>query len=179
MNVTKNQINLYPLGKDKDIIIKTFSENEDIISLILPTYNKETATEDLDIILKRHLYKTIEIDNTQGDSKVYICVETYIPLVDSDTIKEIGIVINVFCHESLLDLSQAETIKSISKGLFGNRIDQTIDLIDRCLNGKQDMGIGKLRLRNRNPIGIYQPKNNYYGKSMEYVLTDFNVLHKS
>lgn len=178
MDITKNQINLYSLGKDKDIIIKTFSSNLDIIDLLLPDYNPDTAAEDLDVILKRHLYKTITVDNTQGDSRAYICVETYVPSADSDTIKEIGIIINVFCHDSMLELSSIDAIKFVKSGFYGNRIDMLIDAIDRCLNGKSGIGIGKLRLKPRTPIGIYQPVNGYYGKSLDYIVTDFNTVHR-
>lgn len=176
MDMTKNQTNLYPLGKNKDIVIKTFQDNEDIVSLILPSYNEDTAIEDLDVILKRHLFKTISIDNTQLDAKTYICVETYVPEIENDAIKKIGIVINAFTHESLIDLSQSEQVKYFKKGFYGNRIDVLIDAIDRCLNGKRNVGLGRLRLRPRSPIGIHQPANGYYGKSLEYIISDFNSI---
>jgi hypothetical protein len=179
LNIIRNQINLFPLGKDKDILVKSFSADENLVSLLMPNYNPSTATEDLDIILKDHIYKTISIDNTEGESRAYICIDTYVPTIEGDFIKEIGIVINVFCHRSLIDLSSAENNKFVKLGLFGNRIDMLVDCIDRILNGKTGIGIGKVRLRPRNPIGIYTPTNGYYGKSMEYVVTDFNNLPAS
>jgi hypothetical protein len=177
MSLAQNQKNLYLLGKDKDIILETFMEDEDIVSLLIPEYNPLTATEDLDIILQDHIYDTIDIDNTQGKARAYICIEAYVPTVESDSIKEIGIVINVFCHDSLKKISSAEKVKFVSKGYFGNRIDMLIDAIDRCLNGKRGLGLGKLRLKPRNPIGLFKTTNQYYGKSMEYTVSDFNVIH--
>lgn len=176
MDMRKNQLNLYPLGRDKEIISKTLSEDEDIIALLIPDYDSLTTTEDLDVILKQHLYKTIAVDNTQGESRAYICIETYVPSVENDSIKEIGIVINVFCATNLLELSDSDNEKFLKKGFFGNRLDMLIDGIDRCLNGKRGIGIGKLRLRPRNPIVIYQPVNGYYGKSLEYIIYDFNDI---
>ena len=177
MDASKGQTNLYCLGMDKEIIIKTFMENSNIVSLLMPDYNELTATQDLDILLKDHIYDTISIDNTQGVARVYICIEAYVPSVDGDAIKEIGIVINVFCPDSLKTLSKLEKVKYISEQPFyGNRIDVLTDAIDRCLNGKRGIGIGKLRLKPRSPIGIYQPVNNYYGKSMEYIVSDFNTV---
>jgi hypothetical protein len=49
-----------------------------------------------------------------------------------------------------------------------------IDAIDRNLNGLRGIGLGKLRLVPRNPIRIYQPSATHYGKSLEYVVSDFN-----
>lgn len=176
MDMTQNQTNLYPLGKDKDIVIKTFMKNEDMVSLILPNYDEATATEDLDVILKEHLFKTISIDNAQIEKKVYVCVETYVPEIENDAIKKIAIIINVFAHQSLIDLSVKEQAKFLTKGYYGNRVDMLIDVIDRCLNGKRNVGLGRLRLRPRNPIGILQPVNGYYGKSLEYIISDFNSI---
>ena len=178
MNLENNQRNLYPLGKDKDIILKTFAGDENIVSLILPKYNPDTATEDLDIILKRHLYDRISIPEFQPEAKTYICVESNVISVNNDSIKDIGLIINVFSHESLIELSRDEKSKFINMGLFGNRVDCIIDCIDRCLNGKRDMGIGRLRLKPTRPVGILQPTNSFYGKSLEYIISDFNTQLK-
>jgi hypothetical protein len=104
-------------------------------------------------------------------------MDTYIPLVENFSIKEIGIVINVFCENSLIDLSTTDKNKFVKKGYFGNRVDMLIDAIDRCVNGKTGVGIGKIKLKPRNPIGIYKPQNGYYGKSLEYTVTDFNDIN--
>lgn len=176
MNYSRNQINLFPLGKNKDILVKSFSADTNLVSLLMPDYDPLTATQDLDVLLKTHIYKTISIDNTQGESRAYICIETYVPSVEGDYIKDIGIVINVFCHEDLIDLPTDENNKFVKLGYYGNRVDMLVDCIDRILNGKKGVGIGKVKLRTRNPIGIYTPTNGYYGKSMEYVVTDFNDL---
>jgi hypothetical protein len=176
MDMTKNQLNMYPLGRDKELIVKTLSSNSDLVYLLLPNYDPLTATQDLDIILKEHIYKTISIDNTEGESRAYICIETYIPYVENDCIKEIGIVVNIFCHKSLINLTTLENNKMVKLGYYGNRIDQLLDCIDRCLNGKRGIGLGRLRLKPRNPVTIYQPSNGYYGKSIEYTISDFNSI---
>lgn len=176
--MTKNQRNLYCLGKDKDIVLKTLSKNEDLIRLLLPTYNPETTTEDLDVILQNHMYDTITIDNSQGKARAYICVEAFVTHVESDVIKEIGIIINVFCHESLIHLDKMEKVKYVKAGYYGNRIDALIDCVDRCLNGKRGVGIGRVRLRPRTPIEIYRSENGYYGKSLNYIVSDFNTIDK-
>jgi hypothetical protein len=99
-----------------------------------------------------------------------------VPYVENDSIKDIGLIINVFCHSSLLDCSTSEKAKFYKFGLYGNRIDMLSDVIDRNLNGLRGIGLGKLRLVPRNPIKIYQPSNKYYGKSLEYVVSDFNDI---
>lgn len=178
MDTTKNQTNLFPLGKNKEIIARTLATNEDFISIVLPTYDPATATEDPDVILKNHIFKTISVDNTQFEAKMYICIETYVPEIQNDSIKDIAIVINVFAPNSLINLTDVEAIKFNKLGFYGNRIDICIDIIDRCLNGKRNVGLGRLRLKPRQPIGILQPSNGYYGKSMEYIISDFNTVNK-
>lgn len=178
MDKTKSQTNLYCLGRDKDIIKKTFLQDENIVNLLLPNYDADTSKCDLETILDSYIFDTIAVDNTQLEAKVYICMDTYVTKIDSDSVKEIGIVVRVFCHGDLLKLPNKEKAKYIKFGYFGNRIDMLIDAIDRCLNGKRDMGIGRLRLRPRSPIEIIQPVNGYYGKSLTYLVSDFNTLNK-
>lgn len=176
MDTTKNQTNFYPLGKDKDILVETFQSDDNIVSLLIPNYNPNTNTIDKDILLKNFIYKTISIEPTVDEKKSYICVETYIPEVESNAIKTIGIVINVFTHSSLVELSKEERARFIPFGLAGTRIDMILDLIDRSINEKRNVGIGKVKLKPRSPVTIYQPKNNYYGKSVEYLVSDFNDI---
>lgn len=178
MDKTKNQTNLYCLGEDKEIIKKVFLQDEDIIGLLLPEHNPGTFNDDLETVLEKHIFDTIAVDNTQFEAKVYICMDTYVTEVDSDAIKEIGIIIRVFCHKDLLKTSNKDKIKYIKLGYFGNRIDMLIDAIDRCLNGKRGVGIGRMRLRPRSPVEIIQPTNDYYGKSLTYLVSDFNALNK-
>lgn len=175
MNLEKNQTNLFPLGYNKDVISKTLKSNEDIVSLIVNDIN---YSGDLDDILSSRIITRLKVPETQIETKTYICIETFVPSIESDEIKEIGIVINVFCNESIIDLSSKEIIKFTKKGYFGNRIDCTIDAIDRCLNGKRGLGIGRIRFKKSRPINIIQPINGYYGKSMEYTLHDFNTTLK-
>lgn len=176
MDMTKNQTNFYPLGKNKDILVETFQNDDKIVSLLIPSYNPKTNTVDKDILLKDYIYKTISIEPTADETKSYICIETYIPEVESNAIKTIGIIINVFTHSSLIELTKEERAKYIPFGLAGTRIDMILDLVDRCVNGKRNVGIGKIRLRPRNPVAIYQPVNGYYGKSVEYLISDFNDI---
>jgi hypothetical protein len=65
MDMTKNQTNLYSLGKNKDIIVNRFLEDNMIVSLVLPNYNSLTNTSPIDILMKDHIYKVISIDNSQ------------------------------------------------------------------------------------------------------------------
>lgn len=176
MDMTKNQTNLYPLGKNKDTLVKILSKDSNLVYLLVPDYDPATSTQDLDAILKQHIFKTVSIDNTAIEAKAYICIDTYVPFVDNDCIKEIGIVINVFCHNSLIDLTTAENNKMVKLGYYGNRVDQILDCVDRCLNGKRGIGLGRLRLNPRNPVTIIQPTNGYYGKRIEYSIRDFNSI---
>lgn len=178
MDMTKNQTNLYPLGKDKDLIIKELSKDLNLVGLLIPGYDPKACTTDLDILLKEHIYKTVSIENTEIAAKSYICIETYVSNVVDDAVKDIGIIINVFCHKSLVDLPTADNNKMVKNGYAGNRVDQIVDCIDRNLNGKLGMGIGRIRLKPRTPITIIQPANGYYGKCIEYIVSDFNAIRE-
>lgn len=176
MDMTKNQTNFYPLGKNKEIIAKALGDDDNIVSLLMPEYNPEENILDKDVLLKNYIHKTISIESTVSKAKSHICVETYITDIESNAIKTIGIVINVFVHNSLIELTNKERSKLIPFGLAGNRIDCLLDLIDRCINGKRNVGIGKIRLSPRNPVSIYQPVNGYYGKTVKYLVSDFNNI---
>ena len=53
MDMTKNQTNFYPLGKNKDILVETFQNDDKIVSLLIPSYNPKTNTVDKDIQIGR------------------------------------------------------------------------------------------------------------------------------
>ncbi len=61
------------------------------------------------------------------DSAIF--VETYLTKAVSQRIKEVGIDICVLCHKDSIGLSESDKEYYQSKGIYGNRIDSSIQVI--------------------------------------------------
>ncbi|MDR2277371.1 MAG: hypothetical protein LBE23_05890 [Vagococcus sp.] len=164
VNKSANQIELFPLGKDKDIIYKALMKNEDLCELVLGENNKTGN-------FKNHFYNRLIIDTTQLEAKTYITMDTVIDRVDKKT-KCIGIIIDVFSSLRSVDLTTSEQIKFYKKSYFGNRIDILLDIIKRTVSDL-DIGIGETTLNPINPVKIIQPTPEFYGKRIIFQAYDF------
>jgi len=166
VNKSKNQIEGYPLGKAKDIIIKMFEDDENIRLLLLGSNNINQDLKD------KRIFDSLVINLTDDMVKTYITMDTYI--VDADTkINCIAIVIQVISHLENIPLLINEKQKFYSEGFYGNRIDVLMDLIMRKLRGNKEFGIGNLELKPRSTMRIIQPTVNHYGKEIIFYMYDF------
>lgn len=154
------------LGKCKDLIIKDFQANSDIVSLILG-YGAEVID-----LKDNNVFDTMIIDLTLKEAKTYITMDAIILNADPK-IKCIEITINVFTFLSKLPLLDVEKSLYYTTGYYGNRIDVLIDMIIRTLKGSNKYGIGELQLRPSRSMWINQPTENYYGKAMAFHVYDF------
>jgi hypothetical protein len=187
---SNNRIELYPLGKIKDNIIKILAQNEDIADLMLgENYPNRNSYQDYDILkgsdelgLDALIEDTLEKEIKQDSMKTYICLDSIVQSINGK-IKLIVVKINVFTHLSLIKLSTDEKEKFNQKGYYGNRIDCLIDTITRCIDEsnknmdekeENSFGIGNFTLSPNFPVTIYQPSNKeYYGKSLTFYVNDF------
>jgi len=167
INRSKNQVELYVLGRSKDLIIKKIISDVNITNLI----DKDISPPNL---IHNNIFDTLVIDLTQNEAKTYITMDAIVSSVENKHIKSIDIIVNIFTHLSLKRLSRLEQEKYYTSGFFGNRIDVLADLVVRMLDGSKEFGIGELGLRPRNPISIIQPTSEYYGKSLVFQTFDFN-----
>lgn len=164
VNKSTNKIELFPLGKDKDIIYKALMNNQDVCDLVLGENNTNGKFKD-------HFFNTLIIDTEQLEAKTYITIDTVIDRAD-DKIKCIEIIMDVFSALSSTALTPTEQVKFYKKSYFGNRIDVLIDAIKRTISDL-DIGIGQLTLKPNAPIKIIQPTDKFYGKRMIFQSYDF------
>lgn len=176
----------YELGSYKEKVMRALAKDEDVVNLVMPTLDDDR----FDIIdnfiggefkdekgnplkLNGHCVDVPFIYATITDNKNIICIDSTITKADSEAIKEVGLVIYVMFHKSNIFFSDKDKKYYAQKGYSGNPVDVTVQAIGRLLNGRNDFGIGKLKPINYNPIKPYYPQNDYYGKTMEYVCSDF------
>lgn len=116
------------------------------------------------------IYSTVE--NTINT----ICIDTNVRSCNQNT-KEMVITLNVICHKDNLKLDYETKRKYKKLGYTGNRLDIMVSLIGEILNYSKDseLGIGALIPFPRNPIVPDYPNNNFFGKTMNYICSDFMV----
>jgi len=162
---SKNRIELYPLGRDKDIIYKALSSNQDLVNLVLGENNTTGKFKD-------HFFNTLFVDTETLEADTYITMDTEVINADNIHTKCIAITIDTFTALSMIPLTLSEQGKYYSMNLFGNRIDVLIDMIKRIVSDL-DIGIGQITLAPRNPVRIIQPTSKHYGKRLTLHVYDF------
>lgn len=165
INKSKNKIELYPLGRDKNLIYEALSNNQDVVDLLL---GEKNTTESF----KSRFSDTLFVDTTQLVAKTYITMDTEVVSAENTKIKCIAITIDIFTDLSLISLTGNEQIKYYKIGYYGNRIDCLLDAVKRTI-ADLDIGIGEITLAPRNPIRVIQPTNKHYGKRMILYTYDF------
>lgn len=154
-------MNLYELGQYKYKILTELRANENIRELLLGNkYDEDLVDELLDDCCYSYLY----IPEVQSEAKTFLCVETLVPRVANFTIKDVKVVIYTLTHKSLMKYKKNKYI--------GTRVDCLADMVDEILNGKRGLAIGKIALQE---VGILQPNNNFYGRTLIYKGSDFNT----
>lgn len=164
VNVSKNQIELFPLGKDKDIIYKALMKNSDVVDLVLGENPTDT--------FKDHFFNTLFVNTIQLETKTYITMDTEIISAENVQTKCISITMDIFTSLPLIPLSEAEKLRYYTSGYFGNRIDVLLDAVKRVFTDL-NVGIGSVKLAPRNPVRVIQPTDKYYGKRMILYTYDF------
>jgi hypothetical protein len=181
VNKSSNKIELYPLGEIKDVFIKTLYKNELIQEMMLGENNEDLNTYDIEDIMRGSkelglegiIRNSLFIDTTQTETKTFILMESFVGKIENNKFKTINVIMNIFCHNSLLTLSNTEKAKFYNLGFCGNRIDCLIDQVSRCINGRTDIGIGQVNLSPNTQGKIIQPNTNYYGKTLLFEVWDF------
>lgn len=181
--------NLYFSGEYKEKIINLLIKNKEVVKLI----NPDLSNPDLDLndVLiggewiingqrvseQGHIFDYNFVDDTITQTKVFIFVETVVDSIKQSTFTDFGLYICIFAHKSLIRLSSqtTPTKNEMKKGGYcGNRIDCLCDAVDRMLNGNSSFGLGKVVPTSRNHMEPYQPSKNFYGKVLQYKVTNYN-----
>lgn len=160
---------LSDMGRIKESLITFFYRTEDLTRLIA------------------HCFDTPYIEGIAADHDSAIFVETYLTKKTSQRIKEVGIDICVLCHKDSIKLSEADKAYYQSKGIYGNRIDSSIQVIHSSLFAPQMINdskgeapfakysFGGLSLSTeKDPLTTYSPGAGFYGKCLSYTYQSFH-----
>lgn len=181
-NISSNKIELYPLGKYKDIIIKAVTSDDVCSELLLGENNPSIAkgydvydvlVGDTSLNLSGHIKNRLAMLLTQYETKTYMLIDTYVSEATTTSNKTINIIVEFFTHLSIIDLSNDEKEKYYPMGFMGNRIDVLLDQFCRLFDKKNNLGIGKTLLKPLSPMKIIQPTADYYGKSLILTVVEF------
>lgn len=167
------------MGSYKNGFLSPILNSDDIkdIMLVGEEYSDDMwyGVDDDDYgIVYRQIFPYLYIDETQTKVNTYICFETDIPRIPTETIKDMKLIVWCLCHKRCMKYSK--------KGYSGTRVDILADAIERTLyqseidsqnKGKAKFGIGKLHL---DSVTYMAPQNKeYYGRQMIFTVPDFKI----
>lgn len=148
------------IGKAKNKLIKEFIKDESIVKAIGSSI---TSPEKL---VGTHIFNYHQNPNTLTTVDTFITVQVHIPKSfygDTVFVKP-TIEIWIISHEKHMEVNDIPKVTD-------NRNDYLSNLIDEKLNGRSDLGFGKLTLLS-NVEGSYQ--QNYVYRQMIFEGTDLN-----
>lgn len=187
---------LSDMSRIKTGLMSMFCDEENITRLIMPNLDNDNFTFEQnwyggsfekDIHGKTHIetlighcFDTPYIDGTVTDNRCAIFIETYIIKAENQHIKEMGVDVFVVCHKDSVKLSQEDKEYFESIGVYGNRVDSAIQVINSCILNptimagiKRKYSIGSMNLSERNPLKQYVPGTKFYGKCLSYTYQSF------
>lgn len=190
--------NFDTLSKYINKIIKIIINSDDCIQLISPIENESFDVEDVllggkfnftkyDPVKKEHITTVIDLQpyiydfcytiGTTDKEKVFICVDVTVDSMTNKFLTDFSLHIYVYAPKTMNRLSTFSTptqFEMEQKGYYGNRINMLCSALDRKLNGNSTFGIGNVKLSNRNPVTIFCPNPDYYGKHIIYTVSGYN-----
>lgn len=192
----KYYVPLSDLGRIKESLMSLFFETEDITRLIMPesdntnftkeqnwyggNFHKNTESQTDITTLTGHCFDIPYIEGAVSDNRCAVFIETYLTKADNQHIKEAGVDICVICHKDSLKLSDEDKEYYNSKGVYGNRVDSAVQVINSSIlnpnimdNIKENYSIGNMNLSSQNPLKQYLPKADFYGKCLSYTYQSF------
>lgn len=187
---------LSDIGRIKESLMSLFFDTDDITRLIMPESDNtnftreqnwyggkfETNTENQTSIttLMGHCFDIPYIEGAITDNRCAIFIETYLTKAANQHIRETGVDICVICHKDFLKLSEEDKQYYNSKGIYGNRVDSAVQLINSTILNpnvmdyiKENYSIGNMNLSEENPLKQYLPKAEFYGKCLSYTYQAF------
>lgn len=180
----------------KESLCSLFCDTEDITRLIMPQLDNEAFTfeqnwyggkfdkniygkTDIQTLIG-HCFDTPYIEGTVSDNRCAIFIETYLTKVENQKIKQVGVDIFVIAHKDSVRLSDEDKDYYKSIGVYGNRVDSAVQVINSTINNEKIMeaikkkySIGDLTFTERNPVKQYIPGTKFYGKCLSYTYNTF------
>lgn len=187
---------LSDMSRIKEYLMNLFLDKEDIVHLVMPTldndnftlnqnwlggkYDKNVYGETEIKTLLGHCFDHPYMEGTVTDSRCSIFIETYLNRVQNEHMKEVGLDVFIVCHKEIVQLSEEDKNYYRKIGIYGNRVDSTMQLINSALLDpheneymKEKYSIGKINLSEHNPIKLYTPNTKFYGKCLSYYYQAF------
>lgn len=156
---------LKDIGIYKNRLLTTIMNSEDVCELILGKgYDKVNVDEKL---IYKYVFPYLYVDDTQTETKTYVCIEVSVPRTMDFTYKDMQIDVWCYCHKGIMKYSK--------KGFLGTRADILSDMIDRLLNSSNNYGLGRLKLKSCSPLNI---SKTHYGRHLVYTCAEFNIENK-
>lgn len=176
-------------GIKKKIIIDLLLKNDTLRKLINPKEND--LLDETEVLLggdwvidgtkvseQGHIFDYNFVDDTIKETKVFIFVETDIPLIDRRTnMADFSLYISIFADKSIIrltDVSSPTKQEMKNLGYEGNRIDMLCSVVDEILNGVDVKGVGSLKPATMGFLKMYQPNRQYYGKVLTYQVKGYD-----
>lgn len=151
------------IGIAKNKIIKEFIKDNEIVAALGCSTN-DTGEK----LVNTHIFNYHQNPNTVNDVKTFITVQVHIP--EAYYRDRSAIYVNPTIEIWICSHEQHMTVDNVPK-ITENRNDYLARLIDEKLNGRDDFGIGKLKLIS-NTEGSVQ--KDYLCRVLVFQVTDFN-----
>ncbi|MBO5093691.1 MAG: hypothetical protein J6C33_04955 [Lachnospiraceae bacterium] len=187
---------LSDMGRIKADLMSLFCDSEDITRLIMPNlddadftreqnwyggaFTKDIKGQPEEKTLTGHCFDTPYIEGMVADNKCAVFLETYLSKAGSQHIKEVAVDIMVVCHKDAIRLSAEDTEYYESIGVYGNRVDSAIQVINSSVSDhgittkiKEKYSIGGMNFIEKDPLQQYVPGTKFYGKVLHYTYQAF------
>lgn len=153
---------LKDIGICKQRLLTGFLNNSDICELLI---NKKNYTEeDVDNLLYTQIFPYLYIDEAQKETLMYLCCDVDIPRIPTGTIKDVQIIVWVYCHKDIM--------KYAKRGYQGTRADILADMVERQVRDSYDFGIGKPQLVS---VTNFRQYSKFYGRQLIFTIPEFKV----
>lgn len=192
---TEHYDSLADMGRIKESLMSVFGNTENITKLVMPVLDNNSFTHlqnwyggvffagseaSSGVRLIGHCFDVPYSDGILTDKRCAIFIETCITKIANRHIKEVGVDISVICHKDLLYMSEEETEYFNAAGIYGNRIDSTVQAINSTIMSadtenliKELYSVGSLILSEKDPVRQCASGSEFYGKCLSYTYQSF------
>ena len=177
------QRNMYVVGAYKKQLLDELRNNPDFqLALLGSELSPEPTPKQVRKAFKHNVFDYAFTPGTTTEERIFTCIEVTCPYADGITWKNLYIHVYVFTPKMSVawneDSDDEDLICSTleQRGYIGNKIDMVVDIIDRKINGFENLALGKIKLASREGMGVFSYIDGYYGKQLTYEATDFNLL---
>ena len=153
------------IGAAKNKIVKEFIKDDDIVAAI-GCDKGETGEE----LVNTHIFNYNQDPNTINDVQTFVTIQVHIPQAYGYSGSSSTVYVSPTIEIRIISHERHMVVDNVPK-VTENRNDYLSRLIDEKLNGRTDIGLGKLTLVS-NVEGSFQ--KDYLYRSLVFKATDLN-----